>query len=87
MDQLKDKIQSGIVVIATVKKEKIQLIVGVSKDLSSTYDAVSLVRFLALQCGGKGGGGRAQMAQAGGTDSSAIEAALAGIDQWIIDQH
>jgi alanyl-tRNA synthetase len=75
LDQLKNKIGSGIVVLAAVNDGKIALIAGVSKDLTGTYSAGNIIKALAPMLGGKGGG-RPDMAQGGGTDVNALPKAL-----------
>ena len=67
LDDLKQKIGSGIIVLGTVHDEKVQLIAGVTKDLTDQYHAGKLIKEVAAICGG-GGGGRPDMAQAGGKD-------------------
>ena len=73
--KLKDKIQSGIVLMATVRGEKISLIAGVTKNLTSVFNASEVVNHLATQVGGKGGG-RPDMAQAGGDDVASLDSAI-----------
>ena len=84
VDKLKDKIQSGIVLMATVRGEKISLIAGVTKNLTSELNASTVVNHLATQVGGKGGG-RPDMAQAGGDDIAALNGALNDTKTWLID--
>ena len=84
VDKLKDKIQSGIVLMATVRGEKISLIAGVTKNLTSELNASTVVNHLATQVGGKGGG-RPDMAQAGGDDIAALDGALNDTTTWLID--
>ncbi len=84
VDKLKDKIQSGIVLMATVRGEKISLIAGVTKNLTSELNASTVVNHLATQVGGKGGG-RPDMAQAGGDDIAALDGALNDTKIWLID--
>lgn len=81
-DKLKDKLGSAIVVLAGVADGKVALVVGVSKDLSTKVKAGELVNVVAQQVGGKGGG-RPDMAMAGGTDVAALPAALAGVNAWV----
>ena len=80
-DDLKRRIGSGIVAIVSRAEGKAAIVVGVTKDLTERFDAVELVRAGAEALGGKGGGGRADMAQAGGPDADRAEAALAAIEQ------
>ena len=82
MDQLKDKLKSAAIVLATVKEGKVSLIAGVTADATARIKAGELVNFVALQVGGKGGG-RADMAQAGGTDPSGLAEALRAVPAWI----
>lgn len=82
LDQLKNKLNSGIVVLATVNDGKIALIAGVTKDLTKTVQAGELVNVVAGKVGGKGGG-RPDMARAGGTDSDALPDAMAAVPQWL----
>ena len=85
MDQLKDKLGSGIIVLATAQGDKVSLIAGVTKDLTSQVKAGELVNFVAQQVGGKGGG-RPDMAQAGGSDAAALPSALASVKSWLNDK-
>ncbi|HEB8640689.1 TPA: alanine--tRNA ligase [Klebsiella pneumoniae] len=82
VDDLKNQLGSTIVVLATVADGKVSLIAGVSKDVTDRVKAGELVGMVAQQVGGKGGG-RPDMAQAGGTDASAIPAALASVKGWV----
>jgi alanyl-tRNA synthetase len=85
VDQLKDKLGSSALVLATVKNKKVSLVAGVSKDTTDKIKAGELVNFVAQQVGGKGGG-RADMAQAGGNDPDRLDAALASVPDWIKEQ-
>lgn len=76
IDKFKDKLGSGVVVIAAVNAERVNLAVGVTKDLTANYKAGEIVGKLAAVVGGKGGG-RPDLAQAGGTDITKVDAALA----------
>jgi alanyl-tRNA synthetase len=80
VDDLKRQIGSGVVAIAAVSDGKASLVVGVTDDLTDRYDAVEFVRVGSAKLGGKGGGGRPDMAQAGGPDGAAAEAALTAIE-------
>jgi alanyl-tRNA synthetase len=82
MDKMKDKLKSAAIVLASVADGKVTLIAGVTADATAKVKAGELVNFVAQQVGGKGGG-RADMAQAGGTDPSALPAALAGVSAWV----
>jgi len=81
LDQLKNKIGSGIIVLGTVSEGKVGLIVGVTKDLTDRFHAGNLVNHIASQVGGKGGG-RPDMARAGGSDPDGLPAALASVEQF-----
>jgi alanyl-tRNA synthetase len=82
MDKLKDKLKSCVLLLSAVDGAKVALIAGVSADLTSKVKAGELVNFVAQQVGGKGGG-RPDMAQAGGTDPSKLSEALASVKGWI----
>ena len=81
LDQLKNKIGSGIIVLGTVSEGKVGLIAGVTKDLTDRFHAGELVNHIALQVGGKGGG-RPDMARAGGSDPGSLPAALASVEEF-----
>ena len=85
MDQLKAKLKSAVIVLAVVDGEKVSLAAGVTNDLLSKYKAGELVNFVAQQVGGKGGG-KPDMAMAGGTNAAALPAALASVSQWVLQQ-
>jgi alanyl-tRNA synthetase len=82
VDQLKNKLGHAIVVLASVSDSKVSLVAGVSTDLTDKVKAGELVNMVALQVGGKGGG-RADMAMAGGSDASALPEALASVKLWV----
>ncbi len=82
VDKLKDKLKSAAVVLAATESGKVALVAGVTADLISTVKAGDLVNFVAQQVGGKGGG-RPDMAQAGGTDPAGLDAALAAVPGWV----
>src|SRR3569623_980240 len=82
MDKLKDKLKTAAIVLAAVNDGKVSLIAGVTKDAIGKVKAGELVNFVAQQVGGKGGG-RPDMAQAGGTDPSGLEKALDGVADWV----
>ncbi len=82
VDDLKNQLGSAVIVLATVAEGKVSLIAGVTKDLTDRVKAGELVGELAQQVGGKGGG-RPDMAQAGGTDAQALKGALAGVENWV----
>ncbi|MCA3911865.1 alanine--tRNA ligase [Vibrio vulnificus] len=85
VDELKNQMGSGIIMLGNVADDKVGLIAGVTQDLTSKVKAGELVNMVAQQVGGKGGG-RPDMAQAGGTDSSALPSALASVDAWIAER-
>jgi alanyl-tRNA synthetase len=82
VDQLKQKLGTAAVVLATASGDKVSLVAGVSKDATDRIKAGELVNVVAQPCGGKGGG-RPDMAQAGGKDASALDAALASVTDWV----
>ena len=82
MDKLKDKLKSAAIVLASVGEGKVSLIAGVTADQTGKVKAGELVNFVAQQVGGKGGG-RPDMAQAGGTQPENLPAALAGVKDWV----
>ncbi len=83
IDQGKKDIKSGIIVSISTFEDKVGLAVGISKDLTSKYDAVDLVKAASVVLGGKGGGGRKDFAQAGGVDKNKIEEAFKEISKKI----
>ncbi|CNF06495.1 alanine--tRNA ligase [Yersinia nurmii] len=82
VDDLKNQLGSAIIVLATTADDKVSLIVGVTKDLTNRVKAGELIADIAQQVGGKGGG-RPDMAQAGGSDVQALPAALASVEAWV----
>jgi alanyl-tRNA synthetase len=82
MDKLKDKLKTAVIVLATVDGDKVQLAAGVTPDSVGRVKAGELVNFVAQQVGGKGGG-KPDMAMAGGTDASKLAAALASVQAWV----
>ncbi|MBP0050150.1 alanine--tRNA ligase [Marinobacterium sp. AK62] len=82
LDQLKNKLGSGVVVLMTAQNDKVSLVAGVTKDLTGQVKAGDLVRELASRLGGKGGG-RPDMAQGGGTDTGAMPAALEAVPELV----
>jgi alanyl-tRNA synthetase len=82
VDKLKDKLKSAAVVLAVANDGKVSLIAGVTADLTGRVKAGELVNHVAQQVGGKGGG-RADMAQAGGTDASKLPQALESVRAWV----
>jgi len=83
IDEGKKDIKSGIIISISTFEDKVGLAVGISKDLTTKYDAVDLVKAAAIILGGKGGGGRKDFAQAGGADKNKIEDALKEISKKI----
>jgi alanyl-tRNA synthetase len=85
LDKLKDKLAPAAIVLASVADDKVTLIAGVTKDLAGRLHAGELVNQVAMGVGGKGGG-RPDMAQAGGTNPAGLGAALEGVPAWV-EQH
>ena len=85
VDELKNQIGSGIIMLGNVSEGKVGLIAGVTKDLIGQVKAGELVNMVAQQVGGKGGG-RPDMAQAGGTDAEALPNALASVEAWLTER-
>jgi len=85
VDELKNKMQSGVIMLATANDSKVGLIAGVTKDLVGRVKAGELVNMVALQVGGKGGG-RPDMAQAGGSQPENITSALASVESWLVEK-
>jgi alanyl-tRNA synthetase len=82
LDQLKDRLKSAAIVLGAVNDGKVSLIAGVTADLTAKLKAGELVNFVAQQVGGKGGG-RPDMAQAGGTNPAALAGALQSVKSWV----
>ncbi|MGX1263620.1 alanyl-tRNA synthetase [Rossellomorea marisflavi] len=83
MDDLKQKLSSGVIVLASANGDKVNIIAGVTNDLvKEGYHAGKLVKEVATRCGG-GGGGRPDMAQAGGKDASKLDDALQFVEEWV----
>jgi len=85
MDKLKDKLNNAVVVLAAVDGDKVQLAAGVTQAETAKVKAGELVNFVARQVGGKGGG-KPDMAMAGGSDAKALPAALAGVPAWVAER-
>ncbi|AQS52297.1 alanine--tRNA ligase [Paenalcaligenes hominis] len=85
VDQLKDKLKSAVVLLATAKDDKISLVAGVTADINANVKAGELIGMVAAQVGGKGGG-RPDMAMGGGSDSAALPAALGSVQAWVESQ-
>jgi alanyl-tRNA synthetase len=85
MDKLKDKLKSAAIVLAAVEGGKVQLAAGVTADRVGRLKAGELVNFVAQQVGGKGGG-KPDLAMAGGTDPSRLGAALASVKGWVAER-
>jgi alanyl-tRNA synthetase len=82
VDKLKDQLKSAAIVLGAVADGKVSLIAGVTNDLTGKVKAGELVNFVAQQVGGKGGG-RPDMAQAGGTEPAKLAAALQSVKAWV----
>jgi alanyl-tRNA synthetase len=82
VDKLKEELRSAAIVLGTVADGKVSLIAGVTADLTAKVKAGELVNFVAQQVGGKGGG-RPDMAQAGGTEPAKLPAALQSVKAWV----
>jgi alanyl-tRNA synthetase len=82
MDKLKDKLKTAAIVLAAVEGSKVSLVAGVTADSTSRVRAGELVNHVATQVGGKGGG-KPDLAQAGGTDPASLSQALAGVPAWV----
>jgi alanyl-tRNA synthetase len=85
MDRLKDKLKTAAIVLAAVDGAKVQLAAGVTNDSVSRVKAGELVNFVAQQVGGKGGG-KADLAMAGGTDAAKLPQALASVQGWVAER-
>ena len=84
-DDLKSQLGSGVVVLIATNEGKASIVVGVTNDLTNNLSAVDLVRIGSEVLGGKGGGGRPDMAQAGGADVSAANDAIQAIEQKLAE--
>ena len=82
VDRLKSKLGSAVIVLGTVKGDKVSLVAGVTKDNTGKVQAGDLVNYVAQKVGGRGGG-RPDLAQAGGNDPSALQSALASVSAWV----
>jgi alanyl-tRNA synthetase len=85
LDKLKDKLGSAVILLAAVNDDKVNLIAGVTKDLTDRCRAGDLVKLAAEKVGGKGGG-RPDMAQAGGSDPSGVPQAVALVEGWVAER-
>ena len=85
VDDLKNQLKSAIIVLSTTSGDKVSVIVGVTNDLTAKVKAGDLISYVAEQVGGKGGG-RPDMAQAGGSDVNALPAAMASVEEWVISR-
>ncbi len=85
LDKLKDKLKTAAIVLAAVEGDKVQLAAGVTKDAVGKVKAGELVNFVAQQVGGKGGG-KSDMAMAGGTDASGLPQALQSVQAWVAER-
>ncbi|NMM08431.1 alanine--tRNA ligase [Polaromonas sp.] len=82
MDKLKDKLKTAVIVLAAVEGDKVQIAAGVTNDATSKVKAGELVNFVAQQIGGKGGG-KADLAMAGGSEPAKLDSALASVTAWV----
>jgi len=85
MDKLKDKLKTAAIVLAAVDGDKVQIAAGVTADSLGKVKAGELVNFVAQQVGGKGGG-KPDMAMAGGTDARGLPAALKSVQAWVAER-
>jgi alanyl-tRNA synthetase len=85
LDRVKNRLSHGVVVLATVRDDKVNLIAGVTDNLTDQVKAGDLIGFVAAQVGGRGGG-RADMAQAGGTEPASLPDALKSVSGWLEEQ-
>lgn len=85
MDKLKDKLKSAVIVLGVPDGGKVQIAVGVTADCTGLVKAGELVNFVAAQVGGKGGG-KADMAMAGGTEPAKLAGALASVQAWVSER-
>ena len=85
LDQFKNRLGSGVVVLGAADGDKVALVAGVTDDLTDRVQAGPLVNHVAGQVGGKGGG-RPDMARAGGKDAAKLDGALASVESWLKDQ-
>lgn len=85
VDQLKQQLSHGVVILAGVENNKVVLIAGVNKTITDKIKAGDLIKYVAEQIGGKGGG-RADLAQGGGTDVAALDDALSSVESWVKTQ-
>ncbi|MBM1144595.1 alanine--tRNA ligase [Alcanivorax sp. ZXX171] len=85
MDKVKDKLGSAVILLAAADGDKVALVAGVTKDLTDRVKAGDLMKHVAEQVGGKGGG-RPDMAQGGGSDAAALPAALDGVQTWVAER-
>ena len=84
MDKLKDKLGSAVILLAAVEGDKVALVAGVTKDLTARYKAGDLLKFVAEQVDGRGGG-RPDMAQGGGNNPAALPGALESVKGWVAE--
>ena len=85
LDQCKNKLGTGVILLAAVDEGKIALVAGVTSDTTDRVKAGDMIKHLAGELGGKGGG-RPDMAQGGGSDVAALPAVLASVPQWVASQ-
>ena len=85
MDKLKDKMKTAVIVLTAVEGQKVQIAAGVTADTTGKVKAGELASFVAQQVGGKGGG-KPDLAMAGGTDATNLDAALASVQAWVTER-
>jgi alanyl-tRNA synthetase len=85
MDKLKDKMKTAVIVLTAVDGEKVQIAAGVTQDTTGKVKAGELASFVASQVGGKGGG-KPDMAMAGGANPAALPAAMASVQAWVTER-
>ena len=85
-DQFRQGVPSSVICLVAIDENKASCVVSVTDDLTATHNAVNLVRLASAALGGKGGGGRADMAQAGGTEPASLPEALKSVPGWLEEQ-
>jgi alanyl-tRNA synthetase len=85
VDKLKDKLKTAVIVLTAVDGDKVQIAAGVTADSTGKVKAGELANYVAQQVGGKGGG-KPDMAMAGGTDAAALPAAMASVQAWVTER-
>ena len=84
-EKLKQSLKTAVILLASVQDGKVSLVAGVTSDSTAKVKAGELVNFVALQVGGKGGG-RPDIAQAGGVNPAALPTALASVNEWVAER-